>query len=174
MQQFTATAYTTERNGARWSRRAYVTLRLILGAVFVYAGATKLVDPDAFAAVIAAYGLMPEALVPFAALGLPILEVIAGIGLVLDVRGSLGAVALMTVLFLGVLAYGMALGLDADCGCYGPGDPEGEAFHGLPGAFMRDLVMAAAIAWLYAWRFRHRPGLRRPLGLLARIAGAKQ
>jgi hypothetical protein len=39
-----------------------------------------------------------------------------------------------------------------DCGCFGPEDPEAEAFHGLRAFLYRDLAMLAGIAFLYVWR----------------------
>ncbi|BBD06762.1 DoxX family protein [Desulfovibrio ferrophilus] len=141
---------------------AYRLARLGLAIVFVYAGGIKLVDPQAFAVVISGYGLLPAVLVGPASILLPVLEVLAGIGLILDVRGSLGAILGMTLMFLVVLAYGIWLGLDVDCGCYGPGDPEGVAFHGLRQAFVRDLMLLAMIAYAYWWRVAGAvlPGIR--------------
>lgn len=152
----------------------YFTVRVVLAVVFVYAGASKLADPESFAVVIDAYGLLPGFLVPYMALALPLLEVLAGIGLVFEVRGSLTAISLMTVLFLGVLTYGIALGLDVDCGCYGPGDPEGEAFHGLRDAFRRDLLLLAGLVYVYLWRWKHKPRLRRPFRQFTTIFTGKR
>lgn len=148
----------------RWLRSAW-TCRLArwgLGLIFVYAGAVKLIDPRAFAEVVGAYGLLPAGLVTPVAVLLPAAEVLAGIGLVLDKRGSLAAIGAMTVMFIVVLAYGIGLGLDVDCGCYGPGDPEGEAFHGLREALVRDLGMLSVVAYVYWWRRTNAalPGIR--------------
>jgi hypothetical protein len=44
------------------------------------------------------------------------------------------------------------LGLDIDCGCFGPEDPESRAYGGLRTALYRDLAMAAGVAYLYWWR----------------------
>ena len=63
---------------------------------------------------------------------------------------------LMMVLFMGVLSYGIFLGLDIDCGCFGPEDPEAEAFHNLRGALFRDSLLMLAIGYLYLWRFINR------------------
>jgi H+/gluconate symporter-like permease len=49
----------------------YWIVRMALAAIFICASVTKLVAPKAFAAIISAYGLVPEALPSFAALGLP-------------------------------------------------------------------------------------------------------
>jgi hypothetical protein len=132
-----------------WS---YRVTRWVLAAVFTGSGIAKLADPGAFAVVIDAYGLLPQPLIGLAALGLPVLELVAGIGLVFDTRGSLGLSAALTLLFAGILGYGIHMGLDVDCGCFGPPDPAGEAFHGLRAALVRDLLLLAAVAYLYAIR----------------------
>ena len=133
-------------------RLLYPTLRWLLGAIFIYSGASKLLAPKTFAVLIDAYGLVPDGLLMPVALVLPAVELVAGAGLLADVRGSLGAIAGMLVLFVAILGYGIDMGLDVDCGCFGPEDPEAEAFHGLRAALYRDLVMLAAVGFLYAWR----------------------
>lgn len=49
----------------------------------------KLLDPKAFARIISRYELIPDTLLPLVAIGLPVLELVAGIGVLLAVRGSL-------------------------------------------------------------------------------------
>jgi uncharacterized membrane protein YphA (DoxX/SURF4 family) len=63
---------------------AYQSIRCLLAVVFLYAGATKLVDPKAFAALIDAYGIVPGPLLMPVAVGLPLLEVVAAICLIAD------------------------------------------------------------------------------------------
>lgn len=130
----------------------YRLLRLGLGGIFIYAGSIKLLSPETFAVLIDAYGLIPEAMVMPVAVFLPALEVVAGIGLVFDIEGSLAAITGLLVIFIAILGYGIWMGLDVDCGCFGPEDPEAEAFHGLRTSLYRDLVMLSGIAFLYAWR----------------------
>lgn len=133
------------------SKQLYLSARILLAAVFVYAGVGKLADPFGFATVIAGYGLTPQwANLPLA-FALPALEIVAGIGLVFDIEGSLGLVAAQLLVFMGVLAYGIHLGLDVDCGCYGPGDPEAEAYHGLEQALYRDILLLGVCAYIF-WR----------------------
>ena len=55
-------------------------------------------------------------------------------------------------MFLLILGYGIHMGLDVDCGCFSPGDPEAKAFHGLRAAFKRDLIMLAGIGFAFGWR----------------------
>ena len=83
---------------------------------------------------------------------LSILEIIAGFGILFDIRGSLAIISGLLVVFVLVLAYGIYMGFDIDCGCFGPNDPESKAFHGLRSALARDIVMGAGIIYLYAFR----------------------
>ena len=137
-------------------RAMYRLLRWLLGIVFFYSGANKLISPQSFAVLIDAYGLVPEMVLMPVALLLPALEVIAGIGLMVDIRGSLAVIGGLLVLFVAILGTGILMGLDVDCGCFGPDDPEAEAFHDLRPALYRDLAMLAAVAWLYGWRYHAR------------------
>ena len=141
----------------------YKLTRWILGGVFIYAGSTKLMEPRIFTVLIEAYGLVPESLLMPVAIGLPFLEVIAGFGLLFDIRGSLAVITGLLVLFMVVLGYGIWMGLDVDCGCFGPEDPEAEAFHGLRLSLFRDMVMIAGVIFIYGWR-RYRA--IRPTGVM--------
>ncbi len=132
--------------------RIYKLGRWGLGAIFIYAGSMKLLEPKTFAVLIEAYGIVPESLLMPVAMILPTLEVAAGIGLLFDIHGSLTVVAGLLVVFIAILSYGLWIGLDVDCGCFGPEDPEAEAFHGLRLSLYRDLAMLAGTAFLYGWR----------------------
>jgi hypothetical protein len=120
-------------------------------------------EPRIFAVLIEAYGFVPEGLLIPVAIGLPLLEVIAGFGLLFDIRGSLAVITGLLVLFMVVLGYGIWMGLDVDCGCFGPEDPEAEAFHGLRLSLFRDMVMLAGVIFMYGWR-RYRA--IRPTGVM--------
>jgi uncharacterized membrane protein YphA (DoxX/SURF4 family) len=131
----------------------YRVIRWLLAAVFIYAGATKLADPKAFATLIDAYGIVPDPLLMPVAVGLPLLEVIAAVGLLADIRGSLAVIAVLMGVFIAILIYGIRMGLDVDCGCFGPEDIEARAYHGLREALTRDFIMTAGILYLYACRY---------------------
>ena len=136
-----------------FSFRLYRLIRILLGGIFLWSGFVKLLEPAYFAVIIEAFGLIPESWVMPVAVGLPALEVIAAIGLLLDIQGSLAVIAGMLALFMVVLAYGIWLGLDIDCGCFGPEDPEPGIYHSLRPALFRDVVMMAGIIFLYVWRY---------------------
>ena len=131
----------------------YRVVRTLYAILFLYAGVNKLFDPGSFATVIDAFGLVPDILIMPIAVALPLLEILAAIGLILDVRSSLAAVAGLLLFFLAVVSYGIWMGLDIDCGCFGIGDPEGEAYKSLRPAFYRNIALLTGIAYLYYWRF---------------------
>jgi len=132
----------------------YRLIRWTLATLFIWAGGRKLADPQAFGVVIRDFGIVPELSVMPIALFLPALEIIAAVGLIFNIRGSLAVVTGLLTLFILILGYGIWLGLDIDCGCFGPEDPESRAYSGLHSALYRDLVMMAAVFFLYFWRFR--------------------
>lgn len=138
----------------------YHLIRAALAAIFIWSGFTKLIAPQSFATIIEAYGLLPDVLVYPVALFLSALELIAGIGLLCDKTLSLAVITALLMLFILVLSYGLYLGLDVDCGCFSPGDPEAQAYNGLKPALYRDMAMMAVIAYLYFWRYRrsYKPG----------------
>jgi uncharacterized membrane protein YphA (DoxX/SURF4 family) len=142
-----------------WGDRA---IRCTLAAVFLFAGASKLRDIQAFAVLIDAFGILPGPLLEPVAVGLPLLEILGGIGLLLDVRGALALVAGLLAVFLAILGYGIWMGLDVDCGCFGPQDPESRGYHGLRLTFARNLLMLSGVAWLFGWRRRRRWSPCRP------------
>ena len=105
-------------------RSSYATLvsRLVLGSVFLVAGATKIPDPGGLAASIRSYELpLPEWFVSLSAHALPYLEVMLGLYLLAGLFTKVAAWATngLTVLFLLALIQGALRGLEIDCGCFG-------------------------------------------------------
>ncbi len=131
----------------------YHLIRVLLSVIFLWSGISKLMEPTEFVVIIDGYGLMPDAWILPLAIALPLLEMVFGLGLLLDIRGSLSVITGLLILFMAVLSYGIWLGLDIDCGCFGPEDPEAKAFHGLWSALVRDIIMMPGIFYLYYQRF---------------------
>jgi uncharacterized membrane protein YphA (DoxX/SURF4 family) len=130
---------------------AYWFVRIALAALFIYGGVIKLLDPKAFAATISAYDFVPEALLPFVAVGLPLIETIAGLALLLGRSWGLHLITGLLALFVFVLSYGILGDLDVDCGCFGAEELDKQA--GLRAAFYRDLVLIGVVApYLYLSR----------------------
>lgn len=131
-----------------------------LAGLFLWSGVSKVSAPGFFAETIAAFGLMPDLLIYPAAIFLISIELAVGIGLLVGKRWALSGATLLMLLFLMVLGYGVYLGLDIDCGCFGPNDPEAAAFHDMKGAFFRDLLLMLVLFYLFLWRFANRPKKR--------------
>ena len=130
----------------------YRIVRLALAALFIYGGVTKLFDPKAFAATISAYDLVPEVFLPVVAIGLPLIETIAGLALVFDRPWGLHMITGLLALFVFVLGYGILGDLNVDCGCFGAEDLHKQA--GLREAFYRDLVFIVIVMpYLYLSRW---------------------
>ena len=94
--------------------------RILLGLIFLYAGAQKAQSPVAFREVVYNYRILPDLLVNLTAVILPWIEIILGILLILGVW-LLGAFFLSNVVllvFLGVTVFNWARGLDIHCGCF--------------------------------------------------------
>ncbi len=131
---------------------------VLLGSVFIWAGGAKLISPRAFARTISEWGLVPDSLLVPVAIGLPAIELLAGLGLVFDIRGSLKVISGLLVMFLALLGYGIMNNLDVDCGCFSA--EELNARNSLWIAFYRDLGLLGIVSYLFMWRrFQKRSGM---------------
>ncbi len=97
-----------------------LTVRLFVGAVFIYAAYYKILEPGDFAKSIWYYHLTPVSLINLVALILPWWEMLAGLFLIFGVfyRGAVWSVLLMNLVFIVALASAAARGLDIECGCF--------------------------------------------------------
>lgn len=99
--------------------------RVVLGGVLIYAGYTKLELPwITFAAQIESYKVITGEPVIWVAKTLPWFEVVLGAALLLGigVRWFAGLASALLLFFFVLVVRSYALGLDIDCGCFGPGD----------------------------------------------------
>jgi uncharacterized membrane protein YphA (DoxX/SURF4 family) len=134
------------------AKSLYTAVRVILGLLFIYAGTLKLMHPEGFAVTINIYGLVSWRMAGFLSYAIPMVEILSGLGLVLDVRGALAIIVAQLLGFMVVLLYALYLGLDADCGCFGNPKNTDNAPSGPLHAFVRDAVMLAGCALLYYLR----------------------
>jgi uncharacterized membrane protein YphA (DoxX/SURF4 family) len=103
---------------------ALLIVRLVLGGVFIVAGAAKIGHPDVFAAEIAGFQMLPEAVIRPLALILPFLEVLLGgyLALGLYARAAGWVAAIQLVIFAVAIGSAVARGMTISCGCFGPDD----------------------------------------------------
>ena len=153
-----------------WS---YRLARTALGGLFLWSGTAKLMAPEAFARIVSVYELVPDSLLVPVVYGLPMLEVIAGVGLILDIQYALSMIVAMLLLFLAVLHFGILRGLEVDCGCFSAGELAEQS--SLRAAFNRDLLLLLLAGYIHLWRrlsHRHEaPG--RPLSISGRLGAIR-
>jgi uncharacterized membrane protein YphA (DoxX/SURF4 family) len=136
----------------RTGRISYHFCRLLLGGVFVWAGAVKAFDVPAFAGQVAAYRLLPYAWNYAVAATLPYVELLAGALMLANfrVRPAALLLAALNVLFSVVLVSVLARGLNIDCGCFGP-----DAGSTPLQALGRDLILLALAVAVYRQHERY-------------------
>jgi putative oxidoreductase len=138
-------------NGPAWPRVANfirALVRIALGGLFIFAGATKAYDPGAFAIEIQRYNLVPWISGALAAVYLPWLEILVGALLVVKrfERGALLLVTCLLLVFTFALASATFRGLGIDCGCFG----KAFAATGTIFPLVRNVVLLAGAGFL--WR----------------------
>src|SRR3989442_13732092 len=96
-------------------------MAIIVGGIFIYAGALKALDPVGFANGIDNYKILPWAISVRFAFYLPWLEILAGLALVFRFlyRGGLLILSALLLIFLGATVAAKVRGLDITCGCFG-------------------------------------------------------
>ncbi len=125
-----------------------IGLSWLLGLIFIYAGAVKIGDPQAFADSISTFQLFPDGAVSLLALGLPPFEFIVGTMLLMRChpRPTSLAVLILGIVFAITIGQAIARGLTIDCGCFGK-----QSFLGSNkwSDLARDVVVIAAGGLLY-------------------------
>lgn len=128
--------------------------RLVVGAVWIVAGALKVADLRSSVRAVQVYELLPNALAEIVGIVLPLVEIGIGALLIIGLATQVSAVvssALFVAFIIGI-ASAWARGLQIDCGCFGGGGQlaEGES----PEYFveiLRDIGLLA-LSGLLVWR----------------------
>ena len=142
---------------ARWFSTA---MRLVLGVVLLVAGAAKVIDPQASVAAVRAYELLPGGLVTVVGWGLPFLELVLGVLLLVGiaVRPAALATAVLLAVFVAAVVSAAARGLSIDCGCFGGGGTVAPGQTEYTGEIVRDTLLLLLAVWL-VWQPRSRLAL---------------
>jgi len=101
-----------------------LALRVVIGGIFIVAGASKIGHAPLFAAQIAGFRILPEPVVAPLAVVLPFLEILLGGYLIVGffTRVAAWAAVVMLALFDLAIASAVVRGLTVSCGCFGPND----------------------------------------------------
>ncbi|MER6947792.1 DoxX family protein [Nonomuraea sp. NPDC000554] len=141
--------------------------RLVLGVVLISAGGLKIGNPSDSVLAVKAYQLLPDSVATMVGYGLPILEIVVGVLLVIGLLTRVAAVvaALLMFAFVFGIAWAWANGLRIDCGCFGGG---GQLGAGQEPTYLLDILRDFGLVLLGAWTARFPPGrfaLDQALGL---------
>lgn len=138
---------------------AGLAARLIIGVVWVVAGALKVTDLRSSVRAVQAYELLPNSLAEIIGIALPLIEIGIGALLIIGLATQVSAVlsVLLLVAFIVGIASAWARGLQIDCGCFGGGGQltEGESPQYLV-EILRDiglLVLSGLLVWRPVTRF---------------------
>ena len=118
-----------------------------LGMVFLWAAVAKLFDVSDFIDTIGGYGLVWEPLLGLAAWGLIVVELIIAAALLIGRDWAPRMASVLVLVFLVVLGYGIALGLDVECGCFGSEEGSGLSSWQAVGVDCGLLVVCCCLQW---------------------------
>jgi uncharacterized membrane protein YphA (DoxX/SURF4 family) len=95
-------------------------LRIIIGAIFIYASFDKIVHPDRVAEIIMDYEILPWGLINISAIWLPFLELLVGVLVIggIWVRSCSFLLMGLCVLFIGGISYSLVRSISLHCGCF--------------------------------------------------------
>jgi putative oxidoreductase len=146
--------------GKKLVRWTVCLIQIALAAVFIFAGALKAADPNAFAEEIMRYQLAPWPVAVALALWLPFLEMAAGAAILIPAlrAGALAIVTALLIAFTVALLSAWQRGLNIDCGCFGPALGPQTVIQGLE----RDGLLLVLLAGVWAYRARRRRPLHQP------------
>jgi putative oxidoreductase len=119
---------------------------LIIGAIFIYAGVLKVLDPVQLAHDIDHYKILPWTIGVGLAFYLPWLEIFSGLALIFHLfyRGEWSILTALVVVFLVATIAAKVRGLDITCGCFGHASQNWS----FPAHLALDLGILAALAAL--------------------------
>ena len=97
----------------------YLVIRLLLGAMWVWASLDKIQDPAQFSRDIANYHVIPFGLENLSAIVVPWLELLIGMGLIAGVmvNGAALVSSGLMLLFIVLISQAILRGFNIECGC---------------------------------------------------------
>jgi hypothetical protein len=96
----------------------YLPARIGIGLVFIGSGLIKLSGMSTFMHTLSACGLVTDSFLFPVAIVIPVAELVAGVGLVLALRGSLELTSWLFLMFLVVFGYGSLMNSPSPCGSF--------------------------------------------------------
>lgn len=152
------TAALTKRSPWTWPSVLSTLGRLVLAGVWIVAGISKITDLDASVRAVRAYQILPEIGAQLVGAGLPAVEVLLGVLLLVGagVRAGAWVSAVLMVIFMIGIASAWARGLQIDCGCFGSGGTLAEGARPTYGwELIRDGALLVLALLLARWPVGH-------------------
>ena len=128
--------------------------RLLVGGVWLVAGAIKVPNGAESVRAVRAYRILPEAIVPTVGHVLPAVEIVVGLALIVGVLTRVMAIASAVAFTMGISSPG-GRGLQIACGCWGGGANHPHATAKYPWEIARDVGLLLLSLWL-VWKPRTR------------------
>lgn len=127
--------------------------RLVVGGVWIWAGVIKLPDPESSVTAVRAYQLLPLGMADGVGRVLPMVEVVVGACLVIGLLTRVNALmsGLLQIAFIIGIVSVWSRGIAINCGCFGDGGPDPDAFGKYPWEIARDaglLLLSLLVVWL--------------------------
>jgi uncharacterized membrane protein YphA (DoxX/SURF4 family) len=155
---------TSDRLASTWSPRVRKALpwvttvaRLVVAGVLIVAGWLKIGNPALSVRAVEAYELLPGSVATVVGHGLPILEIVIGVLLVVGLLTRAAGIvsALLMLAFVIGIAAAWARGLRIDCGCFGGG---GQLAAGQEPEYPMEIARDFGIFLLAGWVALRPPG----------------
>lgn len=104
-----------------WIKNITLIVRLLIGILFIVSGFTKLFALDRFVIAVYQFKLIPEIIIPYFALTLPIVEYLLGIILLLGmfIRQAVRLLQFLIITFVFAIIINLVRGNIVECGCFG-------------------------------------------------------
>ena len=138
--------------------RTEIIFRFILGAIFIFSGIMKLLDPAKFYGDIQGFEMIGNQSAFLAAYIIPWLEVGCGFAFLVrcQYRGALAIYTTLMIVFTAALVSALARGLDLNCGCFG-----GSTDINIPQSLTKNVLMLAGLIFLCVreWKRGREPEL---------------
>lgn len=138
-------------SSSRAFRGIVLILRLVLGAIFVYAAWVKLRLPwQLFAMSIDSYQLLPPGPVELLARTLPAFELVLGLVVISGVwlRYSSAILSALLLVFFTLIVRAALKGQEISCGCFGPGEAISWKTMLRDGSMLAGSLALTAMAWI--------------------------
>jgi uncharacterized membrane protein YphA (DoxX/SURF4 family) len=127
--------------------------RLLVGGVWLVAGAIKVPNGAESVRAVRAYRILPEAVVPTVGHALPTVEIVIGALLLVGLftRPMAALSALFFLAFIVGISSAWSRGLEINCGCFGNGGVPADPQRQYAVDIARDIGLLLCSVWLVVW-----------------------